>query len=183
MLKKHDVNESPQLFNLLSHPDVYPYVRFKADCPDTLYFMIKQTLEAEKSRELFSRTILNEYSQPIGMISLYDVEENYGFLATWIGQPYFGMGYNRLAKEEFFDELFFVQNIETIFMKVRKTNHRSFKASMKLPYAILGNKIYPDIYKMVNAAEPLYDIFAVTKKLYLSYKQLTGQHQTNEDVI
>jgi len=88
------------------HPEFYPYVRFKADCLDTLYFMIKQTLEAEKSRELFSRTILNEYSQPIGTISLYDVEANHGFLATWIGQPYFGMGYNRLAKEEFFDEFF-----------------------------------------------------------------------------
>jgi len=36
---------------------------------------------------------------------------------------------------------------------------------------------------MVNAAESLYNIFAVTKKLYLSYKQLAIQLQSIEDVI
>lgn len=183
MLKRHDLIETPTLFELLSHPEVYPFVRHKADTLDTFYFMMKQTIEAENNDELFSRTILNEYSQPIGMISLYDVQENYGFLATWIGKPYFGMGYNRLAKEEFFDELFFTHNIETIFLKVRTTNHRSYRAVMKLPYAILGNSIYQDIYDKVNSLAPTYNIFAITKKLYNSYKQLAVQPETNEEVI
>src|SRR5690606_18872510 len=116
-------------------------------------------------------TIVDEYQQPIGTINLFDIENNHGFLATWIGQPYFGKGYNRAAKEQFFDELFFDYEIETIFMKVRKTNVRSTKAVLKLPYVALGNTIYPEVYQKVNQLEEIYDIFAISKEHYLSYQQ------------
>src|SRR5699024_4007014 len=120
--------EVPVLFELLSHPEVYPYVRQKAETSDAYYFMTKKTIEAEEKGELISRTIVDEYEQPIGTINLFDIREHYGFLATWIGQPYFGKGYNQPAKEAFFEELFFELDIEAIFMKVRRTNKRSLKA-------------------------------------------------------
>jgi RimJ/RimL family protein N-acetyltransferase len=171
MLKKRDLHEVPVLFELMSHPDVFPYVRHKATTSDEFYFITKKTIEAEEQGELISRTIIDEYQQPIGTINLYDVENNHGFLATWIGQPYFGKGYNRAAKEQFFDELFFDYEIETIFMKVRKTNVRSTKAVLKLPYVALGNTIYPEVYQKVNQIEEIYDIFAISKEHYLSYQQ------------
>ncbi|WP_010097181.1 GNAT family N-acetyltransferase [Ornithinibacillus scapharcae] len=171
MLKKRDLHEVPVLFELMSHPEVFPYVRHKASTTDEFYFLTKKTIEAEENGELISRTILDEYQQPIGTINLFDIEENHGFLATWIGQPYFGKGYNRLAKEQFFDELFYTHGIETIFMKVRKTNIRSTKAVLKLPYVALGNTIYPEIYQKVNQSEEIYDIFAISKEHYLSYQQ------------
>ncbi|WP_096271427.1 GNAT family N-acetyltransferase [Paucisalibacillus globulus] len=171
MLKKRDLHEVPVLFELMSHPDVFPYVRHKATTSDEFYFITKKTIEAEEQGELISRTIVDEFQQPIGTINLFDIENNHGFLATWIGQPYFGKGYNRAAKEQFFDELFFDYEIETIFMKVRKTNVRSTKAVLKLPYVALGNTIYPEVYQKVNQLEEIYDIFAISKEHYLSYQQ------------
>src|SRR5699024_11435353 len=152
MLKNRDLHEVPVLFELLSQPDVFPYVRQKASTSDEYYFITKQTIEAEENGELISRTILDEYYQPIGTINLFDIHKNYGFLATWIGQPFFGKGYNKAAKEEFFNELFFELNIEGIFMKIRRSNIRSRKAILKLPYAVNGNTlllyIFQHIYKI-----------------------------------
>ncbi|MDY0407548.1 GNAT family N-acetyltransferase [Virgibacillus soli] len=172
MLKKRDLHEVPALFELMSHPEVYPYVRHKAATSDEFYFITKQTMEAEEQGLLISRTILDENYAPIGTINLFDIENNGGFLATWIGQPYFGKGYNRYAKEQFFNEIFTETTIQTIFMKVRKTNIRSLKAVLKLPYASLGNAIFPEVYAQVNKAEELYDLFAITKDSYVAYQQL-----------
>ena len=122
MLKKRDLHEVPTLFELSSHPDVYPYIRHKAKTVDEFYFLTKQLIEAENNGELISRTILDEYEQPIGTINLYDIKDKSGFLATWVGRPYFGKGYNKLAKQLFLDELFFSLDIEKVFMKVRKAN-------------------------------------------------------------
>ncbi|MGQ0518443.1 hypothetical protein ACT453_54415, partial [Bacillus sp. D-CC] len=57
--------------------------------------------------ELISRTILDEWGNPIGTITLFDVQEKAGFLGTWLGKPYHGKGYNKLAKDSFFSELFY----------------------------------------------------------------------------
>ncbi|WP_047984630.1 GNAT family N-acetyltransferase [Ornithinibacillus californiensis] len=183
MLKKRDLHEVPVLYELMSHPDVFPYVRHKAATSDEFYFITKKTIEAEEHGELISRTIVDEYQQPIGTINLFDIENNHGFLATWIGQPYFGKGYNRLAKEQFFDELFFDYEIETIFMKVRKSNIRSTKAVLKLPYVALGNTIYPEIYQKVNQMEEIYDIFAISREHYLSYQQFAHLEANADDEV
>ncbi|MFH4333830.1 GNAT family N-acetyltransferase, partial [Acinetobacter baumannii] len=79
----------------------------------------KQTIEAEERGELISRTILDEWGNPIGTITLFDVQEKAGFLGTWLGKPYHGKGYNKLAKDSFFSELFYELDIETIFMRIR----------------------------------------------------------------
>ncbi|MCM3739527.1 GNAT family N-acetyltransferase [Oceanobacillus luteolus] len=173
MLKLRELHEVPVLYELMTHPEVFPYVRQKANTLDELYFLTKQTIEAEQNRELISRTILDEFQQPIGTINLFDIEENYGFLATWIGKPYFGKGYNRQAKDMFFDELFLTQGIDGIFMKVRKTNIRSLKAVLKLPYIALANETYPGVFSKVNPEEEIYDLFVITKENYLSYKQFS----------
>jgi RimJ/RimL family protein N-acetyltransferase len=184
MLKTRDLHEVPMLYELMAHPDVFPYVRHKASNSDEFYFITKQTIEAEENGELISRTIIDEYYQPIGTINLFDIHENHGFLATWIGQPYFGKGYNQLAKEQFFDMLFSSYRIEGIFMKVRKTNKRSIKAVLKLPYAAFGNDIYPDVYGEVNKEGDTYDLFVITKDNYTSYQQFrTLDAQTTDEEV
>ena len=92
-------------------------------------FMTKQTIEAEERGECISRTILDEWGAPIGTINLFDIEDNAGFLGTWLGKPYHGKGYNGPAKDAFFQELFYNMGIETIFMRIRKVNI----ALLKLP--------------------------------------------------
>src|SRR5690625_3159805 len=150
MLKIRDLQEVPTLFELASHPEVYPYLRHKATTVDEFYFITKQTIAAEERGLLISRTILDEFEQPIGTINLFDIHERSGFLAIWIGRPYFGQGYNKMAKELFFDELFFQQGIENIYIKIRKTNIRSLRALEKLQYAMNGNELFPEIYEAIN---------------------------------
>ncbi|HLS23584.1 MAG TPA: GNAT family N-acetyltransferase [Pseudogracilibacillus sp.] len=184
MLKIRELHEVPTLFELASHPEVFPYLRHKAETLDEFYFLTKQTIEAEEQGLLISRTILDEFEQPIGTINLFDIHKNSGFLATWIGQPYFGKGYNKMAKELFFDELFFQHGIENIFMKVRKSNLRSLRAVEKLDYVIEGNELFPDVYEAINKEEPIYHLFVITKEHYASYLQFANQtDETGAEIV
>lgn len=182
MLKKRDLHEVPELFRLLNHPSVFPFVRQKATTSDEYYFITKQTIEAENNGFLISRTILDEYEHPIGTISLYDIENQCGFLATWIGEPFFGKGYNKRAKELFLNELFYtVDTIQAVFMKIRKTNIRSSKAALKLPFVICGNDLYPEIYHEINQLEHEYNLFVIQKDLYISHDQFVQQPTASID--
>jgi RimJ/RimL family protein N-acetyltransferase len=182
MLKMRDLEEVSTLFDLLVHPEVFPYVRQKAATSDEFHFITKQTIEAEANGEMISRTIVDEYYNPIGTINLFDIEQCHGFLATWIGQPYFGKGYNQQAKEQFFDELFYTLGIEGIFMKVRRTNTRSLKAVLKLPYVSSGNIDFPVIYQKINQEENVYDLFIITKDQFTAYRQFTSNDPFSTDI-
>jgi len=184
MLKIRDLYEVPTLFELASHPEVYPYLRHKAETIDEFYFLTKKTIEAEEDGSLISRTILDEFEQPIGTINLFDVHNKSGFLATWLGQPYFGKGYNRMAKELFFEELFFKYDIQNIFMKVRKTNLRSLRAVEKLEYVVGGNDLFPEVYEAINMEENKYHLFVIQKEHYASYLQFAHyNNETDEEIV
>ncbi|MEK3886122.1 GNAT family N-acetyltransferase [Bacillus sp. FSL K6-3431] len=168
MLKKRELfgHECHALFDLMTHPDVFPFVRQKATSYEEFIFLTKQTIEAEEREELISRTIMDEWENPIGTINLYDIEGNAGFLGTWIGKPYHGKGYNILAKECFFQELFFEKEIETIYMRIRKENVRSRKAAEKFPYVVLANKTRPSIFQQLNRENYVYDLYEIPKDLF-----------------
>lgn len=175
LLKRREVSiqECLELYALMKDERVFPYVREKAETFSRFLFNTKSLAEKESRGEAYSRTILNEVGRPIGCISLFDVENGEGFLATWLGAEYHGMGYNRLAKEAFFEQLFFSENVtvETIFLKIRKTNIRSRKAALKLPYATFANEIRTEIYRTVNGQEETFDLFSISKKDYEHSRQ------------
>ncbi len=179
MIKKRDLHDSHTLFELMTHPDVFPFVRQKASSYEEFLFMTKQTIEAEERGELISRTILDEWGAPIGTINLYDIEDNAGFLGTWIGKPYHGKGYNSPAKEAFFQELFYEMGIETVFMRIRKVNIRSQKAAEKLPYVIKANDTRKSIYEQLNANGDVYDLYEIPKDLYTLHFLRNGAAQTD----
>ena len=60
-------------------PAVFPFVRQKAYSYEEYLFLTKQTIEAEERGELISRTILDEWGNPIGTITLFDVQEKLDF--------------------------------------------------------------------------------------------------------
>ncbi|KIL47963.1 GNAT family N-acetyltransferase [Jeotgalibacillus campisalis] len=179
MIKKRDIHESHVLFELMVHPDVFPFVRQKAQSADELFFLTKQIIEAEERGELISRTILDEWGSPIGTINLFDVKDGAGFLGTWLGKPYHGKGYNQPAKEAFFQELFYELGIETIYMRIRKANFRSQNAALKLPYVVLANETKKHIYDQLNATEDLYNLFEVSKDLYTLH--IMRQHDSVQE--
>ncbi|TXC85682.1 GNAT family N-acetyltransferase [Metabacillus litoralis] len=176
MLKKRDVHDSHALYDHMVHPDVFPFVRHKANSFEEYLFLTKQTVEAEERGELISRTILDEWGSPIGTISLFDIQDNAGFLGTWIGKPYHGKGYNKSAKDAFFHELFYELDIETIFLRIRKKNVRSTKAAEKLPYVVNANETRANLLEQINNGEDLFNLFEISKDLYTFYTY----HQTSE---
>ncbi|PTY78772.1 N-acetyltransferase [Heyndrickxia sporothermodurans] len=183
MLKKRELigQESHILFDLMVHPEVFPFVRHKANSHDEFLFLTKHTIEAEEKGELISRTIIDEWGNPIGTINLYDIENGAGFLGTWIGKPYHGKGYNKHAKEAFFNEVFYELGIETIFMRIRKENIRSIKAAEKLPYVIKANESRKVVFDQLNAKEYIYDLYEISKDLYSLYimRQQTANDETH----
>ncbi len=181
MLKKRDLTDCHQLYDLLIDPAVFPFVRQKAYSYDEFVFLTKQTMEAEERGELISRTILDDWGNPIGTINLFDIHNQQGFLGTWIGKPYFGKGYNSRAKDTFFTELFFECNVKTVFMRIRKENIRSIKAAEKLPYSFLANTIQPAIYSQLNKNEIIYDLFQIEKDQYHLHV-MRKQHQHKEEI-
>lgn len=184
MLKKRDLQDCHALFELITHPDVFPFVRHKATTYDEFLFISKQTIEAEERKELISRTIVDEWGAPIGTINLYDLENNAGFLGTWLGKPYHGKGYNSPAKEEFFQEVFYELGIETIFMRIRKVNIRSIKAAEKLPYVVKANETRQSLYMQLNAVEEVYDLYEISKDQYtLHYMRTNSAEQSDSELL
>jgi RimJ/RimL family protein N-acetyltransferase len=180
MLKKRELQDSHTLYELMTHPDVFPFVRQKAASYEEFLFITKQTIEAEERGELISRTILDEWGNPIGVISLFEIEDNAGFLGTWIGKPYHGKGYNSAAKDAFFQELFYEKGIETVFMRIRKMNLRSLKAAEKLPYAVKANETRKSVYDQLNAKEAVYDLYEIPKDLYILHVLRNTSSQTDD---
>lgn len=173
MLKHRDLYESNELFELLSHPSVFPFVRQKAKTADELWFMTRQIMEEEEQGLVVSRTIIDDWAHPIGTITLYDVQDGAGFLGTWIGQPYQGKGYNQLAKQAFFNELFFELDFHTVFMKIKIENVKSQRAVSKLEYACDARESHPSLFEQINAGEQQYELFKIEKdNFYLYSKRL-----------
>ncbi len=181
MLKKRDLQDCHALYELMVHPDVFPFVRHKAHSYEEYLFTTKQLMEAEEHGELISRTITDEWGNPIGAINLYDIQDQAGFLGTWLGKPYHGKGYNQPAKEVFFNELFYELGIERIFMRIRKVNIRSAKAAEKLPYVTLANDTHKSLYDQINQPEEVYNLYEISKDLYTLHLLRTEQQETQED--
>lgn len=155
------------LFELMIHPDVFPFVRQKATTFEEFVALNDQVIEDEKNGILISRVILDEFKHPIGTINLFDIYNQTGFLGTWLGKPYHGKGYNALAKQAFLQELFYGYNIETVFMRIRCENIRSRKAAEKLPYAIKANETRPAIFNQLNEDGYIYDLYEISKDMFI----------------
>lgn len=166
MLKHRDLFETDELFQLLRHPSVFPYVRHKATSAEEYMFMTKQVIEEELLGKTISRTIIDDWGQPIGTISLYDIQDGAGFLGTWIGVPFQGKGYNQIAKREFLTEIFFEHDFHTVFLRIRKENEKSKRASLKLQYVICANELHPALYEQINAGPNKYDLYKIPKDLF-----------------
>lgn len=172
MLKRREMNEQEQhvLFELMTHPDVFPFVRQKATTFDEFMILNKQTIEAEERGDIISRIIVDEWKNPIGTINLFDIQEQCGFLGTWIGKDYHGKGFNTLAKIAFLQELFGERKINTVFMRIRRENIRSRKAAEKLSYAVKANESRSSIFQEVNREGYKYDLYEIPKDLFaMSY--------------
>ena len=166
MIKRRELHECGHLFEYLSHPSVFPYVRQKAKSAEEFMFMTKQLMEEEDRGEVISRTITDDYGQPIGTINLYDIQDQAGFLGTWIGQPFQGMGFNVKAKNLFLEELFYQHNINTVFIRINVNNLKSIRATEKLAYTICAKESHPVLLEEINSGPNQYELYQIPKDLF-----------------
>ena len=54
MIKRRELQECNELFELLSHPSVFPFVRQKAKTADEFWFMTSQLMEDEENGKVVS---------------------------------------------------------------------------------------------------------------------------------
>jgi RimJ/RimL family protein N-acetyltransferase len=166
MIKRRELHECGHLFEYLSHPSVFPFVRQKAKSAEEFMFMTKQLLEEEERGELISRTITDDYGQPIGTINLYDIQEHAGFLGTWIGEPFQGKGFNQKAKNLFLEELFYQHDINTVFLRINSINTKSIRAAEKLPYTMCAKESHPALFEEINSDNHQYELYQIPKDLF-----------------
>ncbi|WP_432355616.1 GNAT family N-acetyltransferase [Sporosarcina sp. A2] len=101
---------------------------------------IEFTLEQERIGKQYSRVILDESKTLIGVITLKDIDNTSKtcHIGTWIGHPYWGKGYNALAKSEILYTAFTDLELEYVFAGAKLSNIRSQKAQENLPYIRIG---------------------------------------------
>ena len=97
---------------------------------------IEFILEQEKLGQQYSRVILNENEDLIGVITLKDINDTQKtcHIGTWIGHQYWGKGYNAIAKTEILNTAFTELHLEYVFAGAKLSNIRSQKAQEKLAY-------------------------------------------------
>ena len=179
LIKRRELQECGHLFEYLSHPSVFPFVRQKANSAEEFLFMTKQLMEEEERGEVISRTITDDYGMPIGTINLYDIQDQAGFLGTWIGQPFQGKGFNLKAKNLFLEELFYQHQINTVFLRIKKHNEKSIRATEKLAYTMNAKDSHPNLFEEINSGEHQYELYQITKDLF--YLSTAASRFTEEE--
>jgi RimJ/RimL family protein N-acetyltransferase len=172
IIRKRDLSDCQELFTHMVDPAVFPFVRQKANSYEEYMFMTKQIMEAEEEGICISRTIVDEWNNPIGTINLYDVANNCGFLATWLGKPFFGKGYNQKAKIAFFNELFFELDMDKVYLRIRKENIRSQKATEKMAYVKLIDANYEP-----EGTTGFFHLYEINKSEYMMHALLHREIQ------
>ena len=140
-LVPHDIKFAEEMSKMTSIPDVrnaLGMTDIQCSVTGTRDFIRLMQLE-ERLGQQFSRMIFNEKNQLIGVISLkgIDEEQKLCHIGTWIGLPYWGKGYNQLAKMEMLKFAFEKLQLNFVFAGARIENIRSQRAQAKLPYMTL----------------------------------------------
>ena len=108
----------------------------------------------ERLGKQYSRVILDETENLIGVITLKDIDSinKTCHIGTWIGHQYWGKGYNALAKSEILYIAFTVLDLEYVFAGAKLSNIRSQKAQEKLPYIRIGVQLeFPEEHSKLES--------------------------------
>lgn len=115
---------------------------------------IRFIIEQEEVGNQYSRCIYNEEENLIGVITLKDIDrqKRTSHIGTWIGHPYWGKGYNEMAKKEILYTAFYELNLDYVFAGAKVANTRSQRAQEKLPYITLFvEKDFPEEHRKLES--------------------------------
>ena len=155
-LVPHQVTYAKEMSLLTSTPEIKDSLGLNEEhttVEGTIGF-IEFIIEQEKLGKQYSRCILNEEEKLIGVITLKDIDKakRSCHIGTWIGHPYWGKGYNQLAKAEILYTAFTELNVDYVFAGAKVDNLRSQKAQEKLPYITLFvEDDFPEVHKKLES--------------------------------
>lgn len=156
------------LYEYLLNPNVRMFSRLR---PENAKEMEEIIAFVQHQSDSIVRVIANEWNEPIGLIALWEycLFQKYGFLATWIAEEHWGKGYNQMAKELFFSEMFIEHGLENIFIIIRNYNKRSLKAIQKIPSISLASKDEEKLLRSLHKSiEKDHFLYVSRKETYLS---------------
>ncbi|GMA62955.1 GNAT family N-acetyltransferase [Alicyclobacillus fastidiosus] len=155
-LVSHDLSFAERMWELVSNPKIKDVLGIPDESvKDTRNFIQWITQEEQNGNQL-SRVILNENGEFIGVTTLMSInrERKRCHVGTWIGQEYWGMGYNHASKIEILKIAFQELGLVHVLAGARKTNIRSQKAQEKLPYIRLNvEDQFPDEHEFLENKE------------------------------
>ncbi len=132
-------------------------------------------LHEEKHGKQLSRVMLNEEGQLIGVITLKSISpyRKTAHIGTWIAAPYWGKGYNQLAKKMMLKIGFEELGLEYIFAGATVHNLRSQKAQVKLPYMLIdvGDRFPDELEKIEAETRKKCILNVITKDRFLQHLQ------------
>lgn len=142
-LRQAELYDATILYYHLSNPRVKRYSRLKPNSVEEMEEMIAYLQVEEEEKRIIARVILNENNHIVGLITLWDYcpFRREGFLATLLGESHWGKGYNQIAKQIFFDEVFSLPHLDRIYLLVRDHNERSVYACNKIQYILQADFI------------------------------------------
>ncbi|WP_020189671.1 GNAT family N-acetyltransferase [Kurthia sp. Dielmo] len=137
-LQPHDISYAAELASMIATPSVQCALALKSeDCTPQAMIQFIRTMQLEEMEgHFYSRMIRDEQHQLIGVITLKNIDEvtKTCHMSTWIAEPYWGRGYNFLAKEQILYTAFAQYDLQYVFAGARSENLRSRKSQRKLPY-------------------------------------------------
>lgn len=111
-------------------------------------------MKEEKLGKQYSRIILDEYQNFIGVITLKDIQDfnKSSHLTSWIGHQYLGRKFNAAATSEILYIAFTELNLEYVFAGAELSNLRLRKSQEKLPYMRIGvQSEFPEEHKKLES--------------------------------
>ncbi|WP_121641057.1 GNAT family N-acetyltransferase [Virgibacillus sp. Bac330] len=133
--------------------DALGLINYQSSLNGTIDF-IEFILEQENLGQQYSRVILNENKDLIGVITIKDINNinKTCHIGTWIGHQYWGKGYNALVKSKILYTAFAELHLKYVFAGAKLSNIRSQKSQEKLPYVRIGVRAqFPDEHKKLES--------------------------------
>jgi RimJ/RimL family protein N-acetyltransferase len=138
---------------LLTDQAVHQYLDLPLCTTDDCIFYITNAMAMEALGFALHRLILDSNDRLIGGISLVNIDQEEGsaFMGTWLGQAYWGQGYNQAAKMEMLRIAFEQLCLTRIFFVTPREHTRSLRALEKLPCTkVHVNRDYPSLCKRIE---------------------------------
>lgn len=167
-LQPHDIFYAEKMSKLISDTEVREPLGLtenETSIAAMLDFIREMQLEEEMGNH-YSRMIMNEDFELIGVITLHNIDELHqtSHISTWIGKDYWGLGYNTLAKDKLLLHAFTAMKLKVVFAGARVENFRSRKAQWKLPYLTMNAQLeYPEELTRLERREQAFCILNAVK--------------------